>query len=150
MLHTAADPHSHSHLSCTVGGVALRPGVVVVRGLRWILRLDMLPQPCPPSSSSIHSPIGLVKEIRHILYALLPSGRVAMSPGGAVHGGGGGGGVPWGRGLSVDVAASWLPGFEGRVGEQRVSSGLWETRVLKMTGGDGDGEWGMEVVVCWQ
>lgn len=73
----------------------------------------MLPLPSPPSSSSIHAPIGMVEEIRHVFYALLSAGRVGMSPIGAVHGGGGGGGLPWGGGLSVDVAASRLPGFEG-------------------------------------
>lgn len=44
-----------------------------------------------------------------------------MSPGGAVHGGGG---VSWGRGLPVDVAGGWFPGFEGRAGEQGVSGRL--------------------------
>lgn len=68
-----------------------------------------------------------------------------MSPGGAVHGGGG---VSRGRSLSVDVAGSWLPGFESRAGEQRVRGGLGEARVLQVAGGDGDGEGGMEVVVC--
>lgn len=72
-----------------------------------------------------------------------------MSPIGAVHGGGGGGGLPWGRGLSVDVAASRLPGFEGWAGEQRVRGGLGDARVLKVAGGDGDWEGGVEVVVRW-
>lgn len=130
-----------------MGGVVLLPGVVVVGGLRWILCLDMLPLPRPPSSSSIHPTVGLTKEIWHVLYAPLPPGRVAVSPGGAVHEGRG---VPWGRCLSVDVAASRLPSFEGRAGEQRVRGGLRETWLFKMTGGDGDGEWRMEVVVCWQ
>lgn len=70
-----------------------------------------------------------------------------MSPTGAVHGGGGGGGVSRGRSLPVNVADCWFPGFEGRAGEQRVSGGLGEARVLQVTGGDGDGEGGMEVVV---
>ncbi len=66
-----------------------------------------------------------------------------MSPGGAVHGGG----VPWGRCLPVNVAASRLPGFEGRAGEQRVRGGLGKARVLQVARGDGDGERGVEVVV---
>lgn len=66
-----------------------------------------------------------------------------MSPGGAVYGGG----MPWGRGLPVDVAASRLPVFESRAGEQRVCGGLGEMRVLQVAGGDGDREWGVEVVV---
>lgn len=45
-----------------------------------------------------------------------------MSPGGTMHGRGGG--VSRGRGLPVDVAGSWFPGFEGRAGEQRVSGCL--------------------------
>lgn len=105
--------HSDRHFSRTVGGVALLSGVVVVSGLRWVLPLDMLPLPYPTSSSSIHPSMGLAKEIRHVLNALLPPGRVAVSSGGAVHGGGG---VPRDRGLPVDMAASWLPGFEGRTG----------------------------------
>lgn len=79
---------SDGHLSRTVGGVAFLPGVVVVGGLRWVLPLYVLPLPCPPSSSSVHPPVGLAKEIWHVLYALLPPGGVAMSVGGAVHGGG--------------------------------------------------------------
>lgn len=127
-----------------MGGVALLPVVVVVGGLRWVLPLYMLPLPWPPSSSSVHPSIGLAKEIRHVLYAPVPPGRVGVSPGGVVHGGGG---VPRGRGLSVDVAAIRLPGFEGRAGEQRVSGGLGEARVLQVVGGDGDGEGGVEIVV---
>lgn len=105
---------SDGHFSRTVGGVALLPCVVVVGGLRWMLPLDMLPVRCPPTSSSVHPSVGLAKEIRHVLYALLPTGGVAVSPGGAVHGGRR---APRGGGLPLDVTASRLPGFKGRAGE---------------------------------
>ena len=131
-----------------MGGVALLPGMVVIGGLRWVLPLDMLLQPlfCSPRSSSIHPSIGLTEELRHVLYALLPPGGVALSSGGAVRGGR----PPRGRRLPVDMAAGRLPDFEGRAGEGRVWGGLREVRVLQMAGGDGDGQRGMEVVVCWQ
>lgn len=142
---------SDGHLSCAVGGVALLPGVVVVSGLRLVLPLNILPMPRPPNSSSIHGPVGLAKQIRHVLYALLPPGGVAMSSVGAVHGGAvHGGAVRWDGRLPVDMAPSWLPGFEGRAGEERVRGGLGETLVLQMAGGDGDGQGGVEVVVCRQ
>ncbi|KAF0025165.1 hypothetical protein F2P81_022046 [Scophthalmus maximus] len=99
------------------------------------------------STSSIHPSIGLIKDIRHVLYAPLPPGRVAVSSSGDVHGGGG---VPRGRGLPVDVATSRLPGFEGRAGEVRVCGGLGEMRMLQMPGRDGDGQGGMVAVMCWQ
>lgn len=75
-----------------------------------MLPLGVLPLPRFPHTSSIHPSIGLIKEIWHVLYALLPSGRVPVSPGGAVPRGGS---VPRGGDLPVDVAPSWLPGFEG-------------------------------------
>lgn len=142
--------HSDGHLGRAVGGVALLPGVVVVGWLRWVLPLDVLPLPCPPSSSSVHPHVGLVEKIRHVLYALLPPGRVGVSSGGAVHGGGRGRRVPRGGGLPVNVAAARLPGFEGRAGEERVRGGLGEACVLQMAGGDGDGQRCVEVVVRWQ
>lgn len=102
----------------------------------------------PPSSTSVHSPIWLVKDVRRVLRALLPLVGVAVSPGGAVHrGGGGGGGVSRGGHLPVDVAHCWFPGFEGRAGEHGVCSGLGDARVLQVAGGDGDGERGVEVVL---
>lgn len=135
---------SDRHLSCTVGGVALLPGVVIVGGLRGVLHLYVLPLTCPSSASSIHPHIGLAKEIRQVFCALLPLARVAVSPGGAVHGGGG---LSGGGGLPVDVAGSWLPGFEGRAGEQWVSGCLGNPRVLQVARGDGDGERGVKVVM---
>lgn len=70
--------------------------------------MDMLPL---PSTSSIHPYIGLIKEIWHVLYTLLPPGGVAMPPGGAMHRRGRS--VARDGGLPVDVSAGWLPGFEG-------------------------------------
>lgn len=135
---------SDGHLSRTVGGVALVPGVVVVGGLRYVLPrpLYVLPRPRPASASSVHPPVGLAEEIRHVLYAVLPPGGVAVPPGGTVHGGR----VARGRGLPVDVAAGRLPGLEGRAGEHRVRGGLGEARVLQVAGRDGDGEGAVEVV----
>lgn len=107
-----------------MGGVALLPGVVVIGGLQLVLAVDMLPAPCRPSSSSsfpIHYSVGLVEDIWHVFYAVLPTGGVAMSPGGGMHRGSD---VPRGGGLPLDVAASRLPGFESGAGEQRVCGGL--------------------------
>lgn len=67
-----------------------------------------------------------------------------MSPGGAVQRGGG---VRRSGGLPVDVAAGRFPGFEGRVGDERVRGGLGEARVLQVVGWDGDGQRGVEVAV---
>lgn len=114
------------------------PGVVVVGGMR---RVE--PRPGTTSQPSIAPSIGLVKEIRHVLYALLPPGGVGVSPAGAVHRGRR---VARGGGLPLDVAAGRLPGFEGGAGEERVGGGLGEARVLQVAGGDGDGERGVEVV----
>lgn len=49
--------------------------------------------------------------------------------------------------LTVDVARCRLPGFEGRAGEHWVCSGLGDAWVLQVSGGDGDGERGMEVML---
>lgn len=64
-----------------------------------MLHLVVLPLPSP---TSIPRHVGLVKQIRHVLYALLPAGGVSVPAGGAV---GGRGAVPRGGGLPVDVAA---------------------------------------------
>lgn len=126
---------SHGHLGCTVGGVALLPGVAVIRRLV----LDGLPLP----GSSVGPPVGLVEDLRRVLYAPLPPRRVAVSPG-AVQGRGvvcGDGGLP------VDVAVRRLPGFEGRAGDEGVRGGLGEAALLQVAGGDGDGERAVEVGV---
>lgn len=129
-----------------MGGVALLPGVGVVGRLgRGVLHLHVLP--LTDASPSVHPPVGHGENI--VLDALLPLAGVGVPPARAVHGGGGGGrGVPRGRGLPVDVARAWLPGLEGRGGEQRVRGGLGQAKVfqLAVAGGDGDGERGVEVV----
>lgn len=104
-----------------MGGVALLPGVGVVVGRLHLVMvaMDMLRVTCSPSSE--HDSIGLVEQIRHVLYALRPTRRVAVPPGGVLHSGGS---VSRGRGLPLDVAAGRLPGFEGGAGEQRVCGGL--------------------------
>lgn len=158
-------PHawrSDGHLSRAVGGVALLLVVVVVGRLGWlpplhvlpplyVLPLDvllpqygLLPRPRAPSTCSIHPSVGLAKEVLHVLYTPLPPGGVAVPPAGALRGGGG---VCRGGGLSLDVAPGRLPGFEGRAGEQRVRGGFGQARLLRVVGGDGDGEGGVEVVV---
>lgn len=139
---------SHGHLSRTVGGVALLPCVGVVGGLRRVMHFYMLHLARAPSHASVQRPVWLAEDVRRVFRALLPLARVAVSPGGAVHGGdGGGGGVPRGGGLPVDMAGTRLPGFESRAREQRVRGGLGEVQVFQVAGGDGNGERGVEVVV---
>lgn len=133
---------SDCHLSCAVGGDAFLSHWMVVGRLRWVMHLHR-----PPSSTSVHSSIRLVKEVLRVLRALLPLVGVAVSPGGAVHRGGERGGVSRGGHLTVDVARCWFPGIEGRAGEHWVCRGLRDAWVLQVTGGDGDGERGMEVML---
>lgn len=130
---------SDRHLRGAVGGVALGPGVVIVRGLGRVLPLAIV----PVSRPSVHAPVGLTEEIRHVLYAPLPPGGIGVPPAGVVYGGG----VAWDGGLPLDVAGAGLPRFKGRAGEQRVRDGFGDACVLQVAAGNGDGQRGAVVVV---
>lgn len=123
---------SHGHLGGAVGGVALLPGVAVVRRL-------LLAVPAP----SVGGAVRLVEDLRHVLDAALPPRGVAVSPGAVQRRGvvGGDGGLP------VDVAVRGLPGFEGGAGDEGVRDGLGEAALLQVAGGDGDGERAVDVGV---